>query len=105
MRLVLSLVALAVLAAGCELQPFPIPVDAGGCAGDSECDDGNPCTSDVCVAGTCEISPVAAGTSCSSGGDLCDAHLCTVPFGAQSRSLLDDPVARRLPAIRHWPRR
>jgi photosystem II stability/assembly factor-like uncharacterized protein len=41
-----------------ELVPCSSPVD---------CDDGNPCTDDVCVATVCANSPVADGTRCDDG--------------------------------------
>ncbi|MFH1532007.1 MAG: hypothetical protein ABIK09_14880 [Pseudomonadota bacterium] len=47
-------------------------VDAGGdgiiCTEDAECDDDNPCTSDACVAGACELTPTE--NTCDDG-DLC----------------------------------
>lgn len=34
---------------------------AGACTSDAECDDGNACTSDTCVAGSCARAPVGEG--------------------------------------------
>ena len=34
--------------------------------------DGNPCTAELCVAGAATSAPVAAGTSCSADGSVCD---------------------------------
>ena len=49
------------------------------CAADAECEDGNPCTKDVCVAGVCASEDATA--TCSDGiadtfGDACDAGHC-----------------------------
>jgi RHS repeat-associated protein len=56
---------------------------AGGpsCAPPS-CDDGNPCTSDACVAGVCTHTPVPNGAACSDGNactqtDSCQAGACS----------------------------
>ncbi len=53
----------------------------GECTGG--CDDGNPCTTDACAAGTCIHTPVADGSTCPAGTNLCDqtyacqAGVCT----------------------------
>jgi hypothetical protein len=61
-----------------------VRVDAAApeCVGDAECNDGNPCTDDVCAlpAGTCDNAPNAA--SCDDGsactlGDFCALGVCT----------------------------
>ena len=61
------------------------------CTGDSDCNDGNPCTHDSCVAGQCFYMANAA--SCSDGvgctvGDRCMGGTC-VP-GPASHGLCDD---------------
>jgi hypothetical protein len=56
------------LMAGCSLDPLPFPAD---CA-EVDCDDGNPCTTDVCnIDGTCRSTPVIAGQVCDDG-DACN---------------------------------
>lgn len=56
------------------------PAVCGGCSVDSDCDDGNPCTDDVCGAGAaCEATPNTA--SCDDGNpctydDACMAAAC-----------------------------
>ncbi len=50
-------------------------VACGPCATDDDCDDGNECTVDTCVAGTtplCDYTATAAGTSCTGG--VCDGE-------------------------------
>jgi hypothetical protein len=48
----------------------PIP---GCCTPATDCNDGNPCTTDACDAsGTCQHSPLAEGTPCG-GSRICDA--------------------------------
>lgn len=56
--------------------------DTATCA---SCDDGNPCTTDACVAGACNHAPIAGCTApcagdanCKAGGLICDAvsHTC-----------------------------
>jgi hypothetical protein len=50
----------------------------GGCAGDAECADSDPCTDDVCNAGACSNPPLAgaAGADCELGqalaGPICN---------------------------------
>ena len=48
----------------CTLTPI-----AGCCISDSQCDDGNPCTTDTCntQTNTCSHTPVADGTPCAGG--------------------------------------
>ena len=43
---------------------------ADACTTPAECDDGNPCTTDDCVAEVCENIPVTDGTTCDDG-DVC----------------------------------
>lgn len=49
------------------------------CDADSECDDGSPCTDDVCKEGWCVHDPLPNGQKC--GGSLlsCKQGLCCVP--------------------------
>lgn len=51
---------------GCVHTPIP-----NCCLGAGDCDDGNPCTVDVCDNGVCVNTPVADGTACSNG-EFCD---------------------------------
>ncbi len=53
---------------GC-VPPPPPPT----CA--DSCDDGNPCTQDLCVEGSCENQPQNEGQSCSDGS-ICGEHQC-----------------------------
>jgi hypothetical protein len=46
------------------------------CTADPECDNLNECTTDVCVGGTCQNTPVADDTPCAGG--LCCVGTCTV---------------------------
>ncbi len=53
-----------------------------GCQTGADCADGNPCTSDVCNAGTCENPPTNEGLACDDGlfcntGETCQAETCT----------------------------
>jgi hypothetical protein len=47
----------------------------GNCPGG--CDDGNPCTEDVCTAGACANSPLPVGTACDDGLDCTLGATCT----------------------------
>ena len=63
-----------------------------GCGG---CDDGDPCTDDRCVRGTCEHGPGPDGATCADDGsvctrDVCGAGRCTHPAGADGGSCPDD---------------
>jgi hypothetical protein len=42
----------------------------------ADCDDGNPCTNDQCVSGSCQHNPFADGTPCKGDG-ICRAGACT----------------------------
>lgn len=51
------------------------------CVANEECSDDNPCTTDVCVDGQCEFTPVSDGTACDDGAyctiaDTCQAGVC-----------------------------
>ena len=48
-----------------------------GCSVPADCDDANECTVDDCVANACQNTPVADGTSCNAGADLCCGGSCT----------------------------
>ena len=47
-----------------------------GCTVPADCDDANECTVDDCVANVCQNTPVADGTSCNAGADLCCGGSC-----------------------------
>lgn len=64
---------------GCPLEKPTVYCDESGasplcrgCHVDSDCDDGNSCTTDQCNAGLCEHSSLSAGTPCGSGAGLCN---------------------------------
>jgi len=40
-------------------------------------DDGNPCTTDACVSGSCQHTPIAAGTACTSDSNECTSDVCS----------------------------
>jgi hypothetical protein len=52
------------------------------CTGPGDCDDSNTCTTDDCVAGECQNTPVSDGTGCVDGDactqtDTCQGGVCT----------------------------
>ncbi len=54
----------------------------GGCTEDADCDDGNFCTADNCVAEECVWTPSNEGLGCDDGNactdnDVCDSGVCT----------------------------
>ncbi len=55
------------------------PLGDVACTIDEDCDDGNPCTADVCAAGSCSNDPNSApcddGNACTTG-DQCSAGTC-----------------------------
>lgn len=56
----------------CPPSATTTTLPGGSCANDPDCDDGNPCTHDACVDGTCEhaclcVSPVAGVLTCCPG--------------------------------------
>lgn len=64
--------------------PAESPRQGAGCSSDAACNDNNPCTSDVCSAGSCQNTAVANGTACTDDGnvctnDSCNAGVCTHP--------------------------
>jgi N-acetylneuraminic acid mutarotase len=65
----LALLLLSSLAAGCPLEPLVDP----GCT-IAKCDDGNPCTDDVCdtVTRNCRFDPLAPESSCETDGNACN---------------------------------
>ena len=51
------------------------------CTTSVQCDDGNPCTNDVCQSGVCTHTPKANGTACNDGNactqvDVCQSGVC-----------------------------
>ncbi len=51
-----------------------------GCSSDPECNDSNDCTTDACVGGTCQNTPLPDDTPCSGGiccGGTCTTLVCT----------------------------
>ncbi|MFO0758197.1 MAG: hypothetical protein U0359_17000 [Byssovorax sp.] len=84
-------------AAGCALDPLPLPagtgkpapIDAGApCSDKTDCDDGDPCTADRCVDGLCS-SVIAPGASCADG-DACNGdELCDESGACQPGQPLD----------------
>ncbi|APR76512.1 Hypothetical protein A7982_01859 [Minicystis rosea] len=94
-RLALTILAIGSLPACYLDDPLVFEPDDGGtdagdagdatdaappeCTNDPSCDDGNPCTTDLCDAGICEHVAVAAGTVCGEatlckGTPTCDAQ-------------------------------
>jgi hypothetical protein len=49
---------------------------AAVCQGVADCDDGNACTQNRCINGTCVFPERPAGTACTSDGDPCTRDLC-----------------------------
>ncbi len=47
------------------------------CTLDAQCDDGNACTADACVAGACQADPLPDGTSCNDGDPNTCFDACT----------------------------
>ncbi len=58
----------------------------GQCLDNTDCDDGNLCTNDVCIpTGTCENPPLADGTLCADDGLFCNGlESCTGGFCASA---------------------
>ncbi|MFA5133534.1 MAG: putative metal-binding motif-containing protein [Patescibacteria group bacterium] len=48
-----------------------------GCASAANCNDNNSCTVDSCVSGTCQNTPLSAGTACDDGQFCTDNDRCT----------------------------
>ena len=72
-KFLLSFVALMlVTAAGFGCEDLGPPPDQGACG--ASCDDGNPCTTDACSAGTCVHEDVIPGEACLAESGFCDIH-------------------------------
>ncbi len=56
------------------------------CSSSADCDDGNPCTSDLCILGACSntLIPGCVLTSCSTDLDCDDGNLCTTDICVQN---------------------
>ncbi len=66
-------------AAACEPDCADKACGDDGCGGScGGCDDGNPCTADVCQDAGCVAEAVADGTECGEG-DVCEAGACVPP--------------------------
>ncbi len=48
-----------------------------GCTNDAQCDDGDPCTTDTCNAGSCQHGSAPDGTACADDGDTCTDDMCS----------------------------
>ena len=59
-------------------------IPPSGCVGNAECDDSNPCTDDMCVAGSCESAPNTAGCD--------DGDVCTVQDTCQATTCVGQPM-------------
>ena len=73
------------LPAACTTTTTTLP--GGGCTTDADCDDGNGCSADRCVGGTCEhvcicVGPGGAATCCPG-----PAALCVRPCGATAAGM------------------
>ncbi|MFQ5462293.1 MAG: S8 family serine peptidase, partial [Phycisphaerae bacterium] len=56
-----------------------------GCATNADCDDGDPCTTDVCSAGSCSFTPISCppgqtciGGTCQGQGACCTGQSCSI---------------------------
>jgi alpha-tubulin suppressor-like RCC1 family protein len=70
----------------CDLQTDGNDPDCVLCGSDTQCNDGNPCTTNTCVSQQCQTSNLPNGTNCDDGlhctaGDSCQSGVCTA--GAQ----------------------
>jgi hypothetical protein len=70
-------------------QPPPPP----GCTGSDDCDDGNPCTENLCDngTGTCSNPPIAGCVPCDTVADCDDGDVCTENSCVAGRCV-SDPV-------------
>jgi hypothetical protein len=50
---------------------------SGGCVTPAQCNDGNPCTQDLCVSSVCSNPPVTDGTSCDDGDPCNGVRTCS----------------------------
>lgn len=63
----------------CVMQNLQaICIDKPQCTSNSNCNDGNECTNDMCSNGICTYSNKADGTSCSSGTSICKSGFCSL---------------------------
>jgi len=62
----------------------------GGCINAAQCDDGNPCTSDQCVAGQCVNTPIPG--CCQDAMDCDDGNPCTLDI-CQAGICIFQPIA------------
>ena len=53
-------------------------VNSPQCTTNIDCNDGNECTNDICSSGVCTYSNKVDGTSCSSGGGVCNSGYCSL---------------------------
>jgi len=65
----------------CDGQTDLADGDCVNCYGPADCDDANPCTSDLCSSGVCQNPNLSNGTDCNDGlyctvGDSCQNGLC-----------------------------
>jgi hypothetical protein len=87
-----------------EVQPF-LGDGAAGCSVDSDCDDGDLCTTDVCAGGVCSNTPIdcddgnaCTADSCLSGAcsnsplSCDDADLCTLDSCDPASGCANDPI-------------
>ena len=88
------LVSMAVIGAWAAIAPGCLSeatfTDQMPCASDAECDDGDPCTADTCVAGACEHPSANVGASCGggmtcNGGGQCAACAASADCGAETQ--------------------
>ncbi len=96
-----ALMVLSFLAAGCETTalapddggvvlddggapppadagPPPVVPDAGECATDADCDDGDPCTTTTCEDAMCWATRIAGCAECATDADCDDGFFCSI---------------------------
>jgi len=81
--------------AGCTLC-LGVRLTIEECRIAEDCDDGNPCTTDTCGAGTCEYSNKSYGTVCGDDGNECTVDICNgsgacIQSNAPNGTLCGDP--------------
>jgi hypothetical protein len=54
-------------------------LDTGGCTSAAQCDDGNQCTTDSCIAGSCSYGFLSDGSPCGGPADICCLGQCVTP--------------------------
>jgi hypothetical protein len=77
--------ALDCVSAGDPCSPLPcdeVNDRCGDCSADEDCEDGDPCTENTCVAGECVIAAAPDGTPCTdaafcNGEETCQGGLCS----------------------------